>query len=117
MSVPFLLLALAGSAADETTDCKNAASTAAMRACENKRYQEADRQLNVVYTRLIATLDNDQKQKLRLAQRAWLQFRDTNSDFLAAAASGGTLGPLLKITAMADMTEARVKELSHYGQP
>ena len=88
-----------------------------MRACENKRYQEADRQLNVVYTRLIATLDNDQKQKLRLAQRAWLQFRDTNSDFLAAAASGGTLGPLLKITAMADMTEARVKELSHYGPP
>ena len=58
MSAPLLLLAFVGRA-DDPTDCKNVATTAAMRACENKRYQEADRQINVVYTRLLATLDND----------------------------------------------------------
>jgi uncharacterized protein YecT (DUF1311 family) len=121
LPIPFLLLALlhplAAAAADEATACKDAATTAAMRACENKRYQDADRQLNMVYTRLMATLDNNQKEKLRLAQRAWLQFRDANSDFQAAAAGGGTLSPLLKIAAMADMTEARLKELTNYHQP
>jgi len=121
LPIPFLLLALlhplAAAAADEAAACKDATSTAAMRACENKRYQDADRQLNMVYTRLMATLDNNQKEKLRLAQRAWVQFRDANSDFQAAAASAGTLGPLLKIAAMADMTEARLKELSNYRHP
>jgi uncharacterized protein YecT (DUF1311 family) len=92
-------------------DCQNATTTAAMRVCENARYEKADRDLNAVYQQLMRQLDAGQQAKLRVAQNAWLRFREANADFEAGAASGGTLGPLLRISTMADMTEARTIEL------
>jgi len=56
-------------------------------------------------------LDNGQKEKLRLAQDAWLRFREANADFQASIAEGGTLAPLLKMSSLADMTGARAAEL------
>jgi uncharacterized protein YecT (DUF1311 family) len=93
------------------TDCKNATTTAAMRACENARFQTAEQELNAVYKDLLKQLDEGQKEKLRLAQSAWLQFREANANFEADAARGGTLAPLIKITVLADMTEARTTDL------
>ena len=92
-------------------DCQNATSTAAMRACENARYEKADRELNVVYQKLIKELEAGPREKLRVAQNAWLRFRDANSDFQASLAEGGTMAPLLKISTLAEMTEARTEEL------
>ena len=97
--------------AKTATDCKNATTTAAMRACENARFEKADRELNAAYNDLMQQLDDGRREKLRLAQSAWLHFRETNADFEADAARGGTLAPLIKVTVLADMTEARTAEL------
>jgi uncharacterized protein YecT (DUF1311 family) len=94
-----------------STDCKDAATTAAMRTCENARYQKAEQDLNAAFNELMRELDADQKSKLRLAQSAWTRFREANADFEAATVRGGTLAPLLKVSTLADMTEARVAEL------
>jgi len=91
--------------------CKNATTTAAMRACENARYEKVDRELNVVYQKLSKELGAGPREKLRVAQNAWLRFRDANSDFQASLAEGGTMAPLLKISTLAEMTEARTEEL------
>lgn len=93
------------------TECKDATTTAAMRACENSRYVKSDSELQIAYNQLLKQLDNVRQAKLRQAQRAWIAFRDANADFLSSAAQDGTLAPLLKITALADMTETRTKEL------
>jgi uncharacterized protein YecT (DUF1311 family) len=93
------------------TGCKDATTTAAMRACENTRYEKSERELNAAYATLTKQLDPTQQEKLRRAQRAWLAFRDANAQFLAGAAQAGTLAPLIKVTALADMTEVRTKEL------
>lgn len=106
----------ASPAANQGDGCESASTTAAMRACENARYEAADRRLNETYSRLMKDLDKNRQEKLRLAQRAWLQFRDANAEFLSSAAAGGTLAPLLKITALTDMTEARTKELTKAGE-
>ena len=99
------------------TDCQKANTTAEMRTCENARYHKADEELNMVYQKLIRTLNDSQRGKLRLAQRAWLQFREAEAEFQASQAEGGTLAPLLKVSALADMTESRTgelrKEMSH----
>jgi uncharacterized protein YecT (DUF1311 family) len=87
-----------------------------MRACENSRYQQSDQQMQAVYAQLMKKIDRLQKEKLRQAQRAWVAFRDANADFLAGAARDGTLAPLIKISALADMTEARTKELQQLNQ-
>lgn len=93
-------------------DCQNPTTTAEMRACENKRYEDADRKLQAVYSQALASVGADRKEKLRAAQSAWILFRDKNADFSASAAEGGTMAPLLRVTALADMTEQRLKELS-----
>jgi uncharacterized protein YecT (DUF1311 family) len=96
--------------------CQDATTTAAMRACENSRYQQSEQEMQAAYAQLMKKLGQLQKEKLRQTQRAWVAFRDANADFLAGAAQDGTLAPLIKISALADMTEARTKELLRLKQ-
>jgi uncharacterized protein YecT (DUF1311 family) len=98
-------------------DCQDAATTSAMRACENTRYDAAQRELNSAYQSLLQHLEYSQKQKLRAAQRAWLHFRDTNAEFQASLAQGGTLAPLIKIGTLTEMTQARASELKKATLP
>jgi uncharacterized protein YecT (DUF1311 family) len=100
-----------------SSGCEDAVTTAAMRACEDSRYQIALRELNAAYQSLMKTLDRGHQQKLRLAERAWLRFRDTSADFQASRVQGGTLAPLVRITILTDMTKARTQELSKSTLP
>jgi uncharacterized protein YecT (DUF1311 family) len=93
------------------SDCQRANTTSAMRACENGRYDAAERELNAAYQNLLRHLDVAQKSKLRAAQRAWLRYRDSNADLQASLAKEGTLAPLLKIASLTEMTKARTLEL------
>ncbi len=106
-----LLVHAAVQTVETGTDCKHATTTAAMRACENARFQKAEQELNAAYKNLMKQLDDGQREKLRLAQSAWLRFREANADFQADSIRGGTLAPLIKMSALADMTEARTAEL------
>lgn len=115
--VTFLPLFAAGQALQMDADCGNAKTTAAMRSCENGRYQKADKNLNAIYTELASRLDSTGRQKLVAAQTAWIRFRDANTDFQADIARGGTISPLVKITALADMTETRIAELKQILVP
>jgi uncharacterized protein YecT (DUF1311 family) len=96
---------------DETVPCSSATTNAAMQSCESRRYAVEDHVLNAVYLNLMKKLDNVGRKKLRLSQTAWLRFRQSNSEFEADAARGGTLAGVVKITVLADMTRARVAEL------
>jgi uncharacterized protein YecT (DUF1311 family) len=106
-----------GQAKQEALPCSSETTTAGMRNCENLRYQRAEQALDWVYAKLMKRLDETGKDKLRTAQSAWLQFRQAEADFAADMARGGTLAPLIKITVMTDMTEARVVELKKSLQP
>jgi uncharacterized protein YecT (DUF1311 family) len=106
-----------GQAKQESLPCGSETTTAGMRNCENLRYQRAQQTLDSVYAQLMKRLDAEGQEKLRTAQSAWLQFRQAEADFEADAARGGTLAPLIKITVVADMTEARAAELKKSLQP
>ena len=107
------LIQAAGQSEKEAQPCSSETTTAAMRNCENLRYQRAQQALDSAYAELMKQLDEAGKAKLRTAQTAWLRFRRANSDFGADAARTGTLAPLIKITVLADMTEARTAELKN----
>lgn len=68
--------------------------------------------------KLVAMAFQSQKEKLRLAQDVWFRFREANADFQGTTAEGEPLAPLLKMSTLADITEARTaelkKELSQY---
>jgi uncharacterized protein YecT (DUF1311 family) len=106
-----------GQAKQEALPCSTETTTAGMRNCENLRYEQAQKALDAAYAELMKQLDATGKTKLRAAQSAWLQFRQADADFEASRAAGGTLAPLIKITVMADLTEARAVELKKSLQP
>ena len=116
--IPLLFFLLApGVFAAEPPGCDNATTTAAMQACESAHYTQANQKLNAVYNRLMKTLEPSKREKLRVAELAWIQFRDKNAAFMASAAEGGTLAPLIQLTTSTAMTEARAAELAKFGQP
>lgn len=93
--------------------CKDATTTAAMRSCEDDRYLRVQKDLQSAYARLLAKLDQPGKAKLRTAEAAWKKFSIANAEFQADSARGGSLAPLIRITTLADMAEARTSELVH----
>jgi uncharacterized protein YecT (DUF1311 family) len=110
------LSSMAQTAAHQS-DCGNASTTAAMRECASARYNKAEQELKAVRAKLALKLDDAGKAKLQAAQVAWVQFRKANAEFQADLGRGGTLAPLIQITVMADMTEARVAELKKALKP
>jgi uncharacterized protein YecT (DUF1311 family) len=91
-------------------------STEGMVACFGAAYQSWDKELNGVYRELLDSLDADQKEALKTAQRQWLAFRDADDAFLTSL-QGATSGSLLRVSAneaMANIVKARVMQLRGY---
>ena len=97
-------------------ECENAQTTAAMRECENSRFERADQKMNAAYQDVMSRLDEPGRAKLRRAQQAWIKFRDAEAAFRADAARGGTLAPLIRMSVLADLTESRWEQLSKQAQ-
>jgi uncharacterized protein YecT (DUF1311 family) len=97
--------------------CGSETTTAAMVNCENLRYQRAQQALDSLCAELMKQLDETGKMKLRTVQSTWVRFRRADSDFEADIARDGTLAPLIRVTVLADMTEARTRELKKSLQP
>ena len=103
--------------ASKTKDCQSAGTTSEMRECANASYEVAQRELDSAYQNLIAHLDSSQRLKLRVAQKAWLQYRDANAQFHFSLAQGGTLAPLIRTSVLTEMTQARASELKKASLP
>ena len=74
----------------------------------------ADKKLNVVYKKLLPTLDDEGQKLLRESQRAWVIFRDAEAALAADEARGGSMAPLLFSGTMARLSEARITQLEAY---
>lgn len=95
-------------------NCKEPQTQADINICAGIEYQNADKQLNQVYQKLMPKLSASRKQKLTLAQRAWINFRDTNCEFEMSQFEGGTMAPAAKAGCMAQLTQTRTKQLEEY---
>ena len=108
--LPLLLLATAGltfAADDEPVQTQ-----AEMNQQAAADFEKADAQLNKVYKQVQAGLDAEGLAKLKVAQRAWLAFRDAEADFQAdAEARGGTMAPCIYNGVRQQLTETRIADL------
>lgn len=81
-------------------------------------FEKADRRLNAVYAKVQKQLDVQGRAKLRIAQRAWVEFRDAEAELHAdTEARGGSMAPLILFGTMTRLTEARTKQLEEFLQP
>ena len=110
LAVSFVVFSAAALAGD--VDCSKAMTQMDMDFCAGKDYQAADKKLNDVYRKVSA--DEEGKDKLKAAQRAWIVFRDAECTFETAASEGGSIQPMEYSMCLTKLTKARTKELSAY---
>ena len=75
-------------------------------------FNTADAEMTKVYKELVGNMSKTDLEELKVAQRAWLQFRDAQAKYEAdLAARGGTLYPTIYNGRRAAMTKARTAQL------
>ncbi|WP_175514059.1 lysozyme inhibitor LprI family protein [Oceanisphaera psychrotolerans] len=78
----------------------------------NRQYTAADLALNKAYSQLMRSLQPKRQQQLKVAQRAWLKFRDAQAELVSSAYTGGSIRPLIHSQALRELTEHRTAELT-----
>ena len=92
--------------------CIDAAHTQLeMTTCAVDERVRADRELNQAYQALLPTLEPERRELLRVAQRAWIAFRDAHCAFEESEFAGGSMAPMIESLCVARLTEERTREL------
>ncbi len=91
--------------------CKDATTQVEMNQCSAKEAQDADKQLNDLYRTVLEKLTPDNKNSLRVAQRAWIAYRDADCAGEAELYKGGSIAPLIKTACVAKLTNERIAEI------
>ena len=73
--------------------------------------QEADRQLNAVYTKLRAKLGPESRARLQASEEAWIRFRDKECEFIGGPTAGGSIHGMIIAQCQERLTLVRVKDL------
>jgi uncharacterized protein YecT (DUF1311 family) len=90
----------------------HAQSQQEMNAEAAESFKKADKELNEVYAKVLANLDEEAKENLKKSQRAWVAWRDAEAAFRAdAEARGGSMWPLIHEGVRGRLTKERVKSL------
>ncbi|MEG3860187.1 lysozyme inhibitor LprI family protein [Microcoleus sp. herbarium12] len=95
-------------------NCKSPQTTVDMSICSTQEFEAADKKLNQVYQQILPKLNSKQKQRLTVAQRSWLKFRDETCNYEAGVFEGGTLAPSIYGYCRAKVTKERIKDLEGY---
>lgn len=73
--------------------------------------------LNIIYRRVIQTLDAEGEERLRAAQRAWITYRDLTCEMERMRYDGGSIAPMIEAQCTARLTEQRTRDLELYMRP
>lgn len=73
--------------------------------------QDADRQLNAVYTKLRTRLGPESRARLQAAEEAWIRFRDKECAFIGGPTTGSSINGMIIAQCQARLTLVRVKDL------
>jgi uncharacterized protein YecT (DUF1311 family) len=96
--------------------CRNVAVTQAMENCFDKAYRAADSGLNQMYGQISKVLQPDDLQRLKVAQRLWIQFRDATCTAESDLYIGGTASAPAYSACLEELTRQRVTDLkTTYG--
>jgi uncharacterized protein YecT (DUF1311 family) len=109
--------------AEDPIDCSNASTTVEMNFCADKDFAAADENLNAIYKKVLAQIDDSGLEKpydrasweeaMRASQRAWVAYRDADCKGLVPMEwSGGSGTSAAVLGCMSQKTIERTKELS-----
>jgi uncharacterized protein YecT (DUF1311 family) len=91
--------------------CRNVAVTLAMENCFDKAYKAADSELNRRYSQIAQVLQPDDLERLKVAQRLWIQFRDATCTAESNLYNGGTASAPAYSACREELTRQRATDL------
>jgi uncharacterized protein YecT (DUF1311 family) len=94
-----------------TAPCRNVAVTLAIENCFDKAYRAADSELNQRYSQIAKVLQPDDLERLKVAQRFWIQFRDATCTAESDLYSGGTASAPAYAACREELTRHRAADL------
>lgn len=95
--------------------CSAKTSTPEIAGCINDLAAKWDHRLNAAYQALMAGQTPDQRERLRIAERGWLQFRNANCDFYLNVQ--GTIANIKYAECRRVLTAQRTIELETEARP
>jgi uncharacterized protein YecT (DUF1311 family) len=114
MPVSLLAISASSQAIAPKIDCAKANSTVEMKYCSQLSYQAADKQLNLVYRKVLGTTQGEPRQLLITGQQAWIKFRDNSCDFEVYQSRGGTGYEIFRNGCLEKLTKQRTQNLQDY---
>lgn len=99
-------------------DCENPQTQLEMTQCAGEEYRVADAELNARYSAAMSRYENNEeaRQLLRDAQRAWIRFRDAECDLVTLGVRGGSIEPMIRAQCLQELTETRARQLEELAQ-
>jgi uncharacterized protein YecT (DUF1311 family) len=91
--------------------CRNVSITIAMENCFDKAYKAADSELNQTYSQISKVLQAEDMQRLKAAQRLWIQFRDATCTAESNLYNGGTASAPAYSACLEEVTRQRAADL------
>lgn len=106
------VMAVAEFVPPEGTDCSNPDAKDIDYNCPMLWLDREDKKLNEVYQSLLAKLSEEEAQRLKKSQRAWLAFRDADVALVVEHyGEGGSLGRSIAAMRAFQLTRDRVRDL------
>ena len=108
-----LLLTASTAQADEKLNCKSQdLNQMQLDQCAGIDFTAADAKLNALYKVMMSKYDAANGEKLKLAERAWIAWRDAECDYETNGTAGGSINPMMDTMCRTEKTNARIKELN-----
>ena len=96
---------------NEVDPCEEDDTQMNLNLCAAKHYKEADAKLNATWKEVLGVLSRERITELRVAQKAWLTFRDAHCKFEEDAYEGGSIQPMIHFSCLQELTEQRTAQL------
>lgn len=117
----FVLMAILGASvwADAAPKCNTAGNQLELNACASADFERADVELNKTYQMILKKMADEPLfvRKLRVAQNAWLVFRDADLDARFSCAENdvrrcwGSMYPMSYLARKTELTKDRTRQL------
>jgi uncharacterized protein YecT (DUF1311 family) len=92
--------------------CGDAETQDVMNACYSIEFKNSEEQLNSTYQSALKRLDQDDREPVRIAERAWLRYRELHCHTVGLLQVGnGSLEPTVVFECKAELNRARAKEI------
>lgn len=92
--------------------CGDAKTQDVMNACFSIEFKNSEQQLNSTYQATLKRLDQDNREPVRVAQRAWLRYRELHCKAAGFLQVGeGSMEPTVVFGCKAELNRARTQEI------